>query len=527
MTLRNAVTRGSRYYAMVAVTIFLLFAIVFIGFPPAEHYFGFDIWEHAASLKQLMANPLHPLHPEYATHDSSRQYVPWNLVFAILGGALRMSPLGVIALQSIATTAVLLASVFLFFREYFRNEWAPLAGSFCLLIVWGKPTVWSSFYDLWSYLMTAAYPSTFVFAAGFFVWWLALRVVRKRSLPVAESIGLVLLTAVIFLAHQMSGAFVIAGLFCFALAEPRGYGRKKAFALLCVVIGLVITRFWPYFNPWEIAGGSQLTNPLWASHDSGEFYRPAVVLAFLGPALAGLAALAVFVRRRIYLGVVLGFAGSLLAYVAGGIIGHPVAYRLIIVWTMYLQIACTWLLLAILAGESQPAGEAFKAGFRTRRAVRAALALLLLIQTAYVSARCAAYLVPPSQIARLPHLMWYEDVKGTMRALIPHLSAQSIVFADPVASIVLPAFTARVTTFYRASPYVPDDIQRCRDGDEFFAPGTSTAERVRLLRKYSATYILYCNKDVPPSTKAELAEIARPEARANTFVLLKVSADLM
>jgi hypothetical protein len=513
---------AERWYAAIAIAVIALFALVFIAFPPAEHYFGYDIWEHAASVKQLMANPFHPLHPEYSTYDSSRQYMPWNLLFALSGRLLRMSPLGVLALESIATTAVLLMGVYLFFCEYFRNEWAPIAGLFCLLILWGKPIVWSSFYDLWSYLMTAAYPSTFVFATGFLVWWLGIRAIRKRSFPTGEGIGIALLAAVIVLAHQMSGAFVIAGLFCFVVAEPGGRWPRKTFILVCAVIGLALTKFWPYFDPWQIAGKSQLTNPLWGSDKSGNFYRPLVVFAFLGPAIAGLAALCVFVRRRIYLGVVLGFSGSMLVYLVGGIAGHPVAYRLLIVWILYLHIACAWLLLAIFAGESQPAGEVLRIGNRTRRTITAAMALLLLVQVGYVVCKCAAYLVPPSQVARLPHPMQFEDVKGTMRALTPHLSEKSIVFADEVTSIVLPAFTARVTTFYRASPYVPDDMQRFRDGKRFFAPDTSRTERLRLLKKYSAAYVLYSDENVSASTKAELGEIAKPEARANSFVLLKV-----
>ena len=91
-----------------------------------------------------------------------------------------------------------------------------------------------------------------------------------------------------------------------------------------------------------------------------------------------------------------------------------------------------------------------------------------------------------------------------------------------MTSIVLPAFTARVTTFYRASPYVPDDMQRFRDGKRFFAPDASRTERLRLLKKYSAAYVLYSDENVSASTKAELGEIAKPEARANSFVLLKV-----
>jgi hypothetical protein len=380
VTTERTHSRASRYYAAMAITVFALFAVIFIYFAPAEHYFGYDIWEHAASLKQLMANPLHPLHPEYATYDSSRQYMPWNLLFAVLGDALRMSPLGVLALESIVTTALLLVGVFFFFREYFQNQWAPVAGLFCLLIAWGKPIVWSSFYDLWSYLMTAAYPSTFVFAAGFFVWWLGIRSMRRHVFPIGEGIGIMLLTSVIILAHQMSGAFVVAGLFCFVVAEPRGHWRTKLFILFCAALGMALTRFWPYFSPWQIAGKSQFTNPLWGSDNSGEFYRPNLVLTFLGPALAGVVALGVFVRRRIYLGVVLGFAGSMLGFVVGGIVGHPVAYRLIVVWIMYLHIACAWLLLAIFAGDSQPPGEVLRLGVGTRRAIAAAMGLLLLVQ---------------------------------------------------------------------------------------------------------------------------------------------------
>src|SRR3954467_13939864 len=72
-------------YFVACVVFFAFTTVVFFFLSPAEHNvtLSIDFWEHVASLKQLMANPIHPLHPQYATHDESREYMPWYLALAI------------------------------------------------------------------------------------------------------------------------------------------------------------------------------------------------------------------------------------------------------------------------------------------------------------------------------------------------------------------------------------------------------------------------------------------------------------
>src|SRR4051794_32528591 len=166
-------------YSGICAVLFAFTTVVFLFFAPAEHDIGIDFWEHVASVKQLMANPILPLHPQYATHDESREYMPWYLALAILGRTFGWEPLRVMALGASLTTILVLLGISLFFREYFENDWAPITALFCLLFLWGTPWVWSSFYNFRSYLTTAAYPSTFVFGVTLVLWWVTMRVIRR------------------------------------------------------------------------------------------------------------------------------------------------------------------------------------------------------------------------------------------------------------------------------------------------------------------------------------------------------------
>src|SRR5947209_11764290 len=150
-------------YICVCAALLVYTSVVFWLFAPAEYDMGIDFWEHVAAVKQLMIDPIHPLHPQYSTHDPSRQYMPWYLLLANLGRVLSLDPLSVMAIGAILTTLLWVVAIHLFFREYFESRWAPLVALTCLFFMWGIPWVWSGVYNFRWYLTTAADPSGFVF----------------------------------------------------------------------------------------------------------------------------------------------------------------------------------------------------------------------------------------------------------------------------------------------------------------------------------------------------------------------------
>jgi hypothetical protein len=503
-------------YSSVCAVLFAFTTVVFFFFAPAEHDIGIDFWEHVASVKQLMADPIRPLHPQYATHDPSREYMPWYLLLAILGRVFGWDPLGVMAVGAMLTTALCLVAIGLFFREYFKNNWAPLAGLTCLFFLWGKPWVWSSFYNFRSYLTTAAYPSSFAFGLTFIIWWVGGRAMRCSSLRGWEPPALTLLVALALLVHQLSGLFAVVGLICFLVVDTSGQWRRKVVLTLLTALGMAVIAAWPYFNPWQMASKDQVWNPLWVPVESARFYRPLEVLACIGPALAGVIAFVIFIRTKVHLAVVLGFIGALFAYTIGGFLGNPMTHRILMVVILYLHVGLTWLLLTIFAGSDGP--RVFR-----RRAVMVILVTIVVAHLGVVCLELADIAFPQSIFERVS-IHQHSDVVGSFRTIGSYLSPNSITMAAPGVCKALPAFQGRVVSVYWTSPLVRDDQQRGWDSERFFSPETSASERRDIIVRYGVTHILYEVKKLPPDLGPMLHKIADEKITVNGIILMKIKS---
>ncbi|HVW87617.1 MAG TPA: hypothetical protein VHB50_23175 [Bryobacteraceae bacterium] len=502
-------------YLASAITLLAGLAAIFIWEPFGARQWGFDFWEHAAALKQLAINPWHPLHPQFDTHEASRSYTPEFLLLALVGRMFSLSPLGMLALGSIFACALAFTGIWFFSREYFRNEWAPLAVLISLFFFWGKEWVWSSFYNLQSLAVTGGYPSTFVFALAFTVWWFGLILLRRERIRAWHLFAVPILSALLFVSHQLSGMFALGALFAFWAAEPGRGWRRRGILFAASLAGLLISRWWPWFNPWYSATGSQVWNPMWAGLP--DFYRPGAVLALCGPALLGLAPLAWFVRKRIYGGLTLGFLAVTGVYIVGGILNNPIAHRFLAFSILYLHLACAWLLLAL--GGFFAREEAAAAGWRLGREGRRVLfAVCTLIVLGHLSFMTFEVIRVRTGAARR-----YVDVAGPMRAISGHLAPRSIVLASPEICFALPAFEGRVVTVYRPSPLVEDDSARIRDSSLFFSEAASDDERRAILSRYRVTHILYRKDELQPAVIQGLSRVGSQVAERSPLTLLRAA----
>jgi hypothetical protein len=503
-------------YFCACAFLFAFSTVVFLFFPPAEHDIGIDFWEHVASVKQLMTDPIHPLHPQYLSHDPSRQYMPWYLLMGMLGRAFGWAPLRVMAAAAILTTVLWLVAIRLFFQEYFENSWASLAGLTCLFFMWGTPWVWSSFYNFRSYLTTAAYPSSFVFGLTFIVWWVGIRAMRcsshRRWAPVAMS----LLVALALLVHQLSACFAVAGLICLLVGDIPGQWRRKVMLIFSALVGMASTAAWPYFNPWQIIVKDQVWNPLWAPLGAARFYQPLQVFACIGPAFAGSVGIVIFALRRVHLAVVLGFVGALLAYLLGNLFRNPMTHRALILVILCLHMGLSWLLFTALGGGR-------RAALARWRALLATVAIIVVAHLAIVSLEIADIAFPHSIIQRLS-IHRHLDVVGSFKILGSYLSPNSVALATPEVCKALPAFQGRVVSVYWTSPLVRDDEQRGWDSERFFSQEMPLNERREIIARYRVTHIIFQSKDVPPGLRGTLRQLADDQAIVNGIILMKVKS---
>ncbi len=190
-----------------------------------------DYWESSAALTEWMRNLTDPGNPHLAGGDSSSRYIPTFLAFAALGKLFGWSALELMSISSIINYLVIATGIYLFSKAYFRNAWAPLITFVVLFTAWGVPWVWSNLYHLRSFFLVSAYPSSFVFGLSLIAFWYSLRFLRCQTGRLSGVVVLLLLSALMFVSHPLTGVFGIVGCCLLACTE-----RGVTFSMRALVV---------------------------------------------------------------------------------------------------------------------------------------------------------------------------------------------------------------------------------------------------------------------------------------------------
>jgi hypothetical protein len=99
--------------------------------------------------------------------------------------------------------------------------------------------------------------------------------------------------------------------------------------------------------------------------------------------------------------------------------------------------------------------------------------------------RCSVRFDPKFSIERCSH------PKEKFAFLATHLGPGNVVMSDTFTSWVIPAMTgAKVVSLFHDNPLMGDNTVRMNDTRTFFSAGTSTQERMDILKRYGVTHIL-------------------------------------
>jgi hypothetical protein len=502
-------------YLSLAAPVLLGLSALFLLYSPGEHLWNADYWEHAAAVRALVTDPLHPGNPFYGTAAPSRDYSPWYVAWGAVAHAFGWQPFLAMNLSAMVSISLILAGVYLFFGEYFLNPWAPSLGLISLLFVWGEPWVWSGFHNLRSLALTGSYPSTFAFALTWLAWWAGLRALRAdhigpKSLALMAGLG-----ALLFVSHPISGPFAIFGLLCFVLFEPGPGMRPRAALCAALLAGAASTHFWPYFDPWQVLLEGRQTTSMWLGDD--RFYRVPTVLLWAGPAMAGALAMARFFRDRSHSGTAFGFAATLAVYLGLRAAGIPQGQRLVPFLILYLQIALVWLLLSCfgLGGDQR-----WTLGRRARQGIILVCAAFVVGQTEITALEAAGGIFGH----KLPDVPVYalQDVRGPVERAIAGVEPKTVVLASCRVALMLPALGRQVVSICRPAPPSQDDLGRMTDVQAFFSPGTSDAVRRAILDRYHVRYVAFLAGDLAPATEEDLRNIAPVNVGRDWIRVLRV-----
>ncbi len=243
--------------------------------PMGAFRFESDYWKHSAALAEWKRNLWNPSNPHIAADVGSPRYMPYFFLLTIAAIAFDLDPMTTMAVASAINMILLSLGVFLFFRNYFRNDWAPLVGWFTLLCGWGLGWIFSNLFQLRGLFFVAGYPSLFVFALAFIAWWHTTRLIRGQVQGWSAYIGLVLLIALALTSHPLTGVFAAGTAALIALLEPGAGWRTRALVMGSIVLGALLTEVWPYFSTWQVTmGTSGGSDASWVTSGTFTHLRP-------------------------------------------------------------------------------------------------------------------------------------------------------------------------------------------------------------------------------------------------------------
>jgi hypothetical protein len=467
--------------------------------------FGFDepirdTWHHVAVLRELMVAPFAPSNPHIPTHEPSRYFTPVNILAALIGKLLNLSPYRLYGAMGAANCVGLVAGCWVFARRYYRSSWAPLCLLLALLFGWGMQMSHAGLHSYETFLSSAAYPSSIAFVLGIFSWALALRLLEPGRNRPAGLVALGALTAVILLTHQLSGIEVLAGTGSLVLFDDRASLQTKAWPLAAMAIGALATLVWPYFSIVEVMESA--SDARWRSQVE-VINHLSILLILMVPALVGLAACRKpegGLRWELLLPAAVFGLGFVLLTVKGS----PVAHRFPPAIILFGQLGLVWAILAQV--EKVPETPSIKVAL----AVMGALVLGLAVH---------------SGTQRL-HDLQKRASEGSLQALAEDIAAQmpanSVAFATENIVFPLQSTGRRVVSIPRPEPVAPSLTQRQEATDRFFAVGTGNAERRRLIDLWGATHVVLSKADVDPRVVRELQALGSSKRFARGVELIAI-----
>ncbi len=204
-----------------------------------------DIWQHVAAIKVLMENLGDPLNPFVATRETSRHFHPLWVSVAAFAVFFDLSVWSALTVATYLSMAFFGIAVFAFARAYSPSPWAPLVLLCTLLLGWSYQVQHTGLHSLGTLLYGAVYPATFLVSWSLLLWALVIKALSggRFLVPIA------LLVALNFATHQLGAVIGFIGVGSFVLLWPGANLAARVAVSTAVVLGLLLSFFWPYHNP--------------------------------------------------------------------------------------------------------------------------------------------------------------------------------------------------------------------------------------------------------------------------------------
>ena len=488
-----------RYLALSMVVL------VLTGIQTLNGQWSSDMWEHVAVVRELIAEPFDPRHPQLLSDAAHPGFSPYSVLLGMVGNLLQVSALTVLSWAAIANVGLLLVALRALVREVTGNDRAPFWALLFVLLLWGPgPYRYSGFFGLNSIGFVAPYPSTFATAVAFATLVAAIRFARHGATRhlAAVSVG----GALVLLVHPLTAPWLAGALVVVGLLQVLPARRLGSFAMAGLG-AVVLSVAWPYFSVVDLVLDSGDLEGLNRSMYSGVLLRTFPVLLGLVPVIRR--------WRADHRDLLAGWlAGTLVLYGLGAAVDNTSLGR---------SLAFVVVLLAIALADWVGRIEAVQ-GFR--RAPVAAAGLTLLLVLGVVASRGGLVrMVPdpllPGSVRRSPELVRPDE---RYSFLVDAVGRTDVVAAAAKGdNRVIPALAGRTLTLAAPRPFLDDLRERERAQREIFDTDTDPARRRDLLDRHQVRFVLLRRDD--PRTPILLEELLRESAdevaEVRGFVLLR------
>ena len=522
------------WYLLISLPIFLWISISSFYYPLGATALNYDYWEHSAAIKEWSRDLISPGNPHLPSSEGSARYMPYFFVLSWLARVFDISPFEALAIGSTVSTFILFCGIYLFFRIYFKNSWASVAGLIILIFGWGTSTwTWSNVYQLKSLFFVIAYPSTFVFALSFFILSLTLKIIREDSWDVYWAYtGLSVFAGIVFLCHPLTAVFIVSSIFLITFFETKSNVRKFLKVTVAVIIGLLLTELWPYFSPWKVIFGTHntATTTSWLVENTFEldrfehltqthpFYKVNKLFNSLFPILIGIPMFIYLTIKRRHLFLVAGFLLMLAPYLVNLVFEVPLGHRFLIFAVFYLHVAIVAILISL--------SESFSLIVIKKASLFELLKAVLII--GYLSILIFSNVVNVHNEFKRLKIDDYFSFKQrplpifqVMQKIADVLPDNAIVMMPSVYAWPLPSFKGKVVSAFHVNPLVRDIKQRRVDVDRFFQSNTTIEEQKEILDLYFATHIIYRKFRISDSTIKKLNKLGKQIGNVGDFIILK------
>jgi hypothetical protein len=485
--LRSLLRRPNLCFWVAGLILYGLAALNFAG----GHFLNQtsrDLWQHLATLRELIANPFHPSNPFVATGEGSRHFHPYWVAVALVARAFGWNAWQAIAFAGFVSAGTLLAGIHAFGRAFYRTPWGPLALLAAMTLGWSLPISHTGYHSLGTLIEGIAYPAALLIGLSLLLWALVIRALERPVLAV----WIVPLAAFMFATHQLGAGigFMAAG--CVILLWPGATLKARAAAGAAIAGGILVSMAWPYHNPFEAIARTGI--PTWTG--GIDFYRPALLVMAFVPSLLGLWGLRHPRFARTGLPILAAFA-VFAGIFALGWFGLLIATRFVMPAVLMLHIGLGALFLVLVDD------------WRTfPRAAQLSLFTFALLCLASFGLVTGAQLVREHQVSEKEGSAY-----SAALALTRDIPDSEPVAAYDVAAWPIVATGQRVVSVPWPEPMIDGLGKRQAAAERLFDPALSRDERLRLARSWGAKTLIM-DKSGPLRRKMPKGMLERLEAQS-------------